>query len=227
MKIELDRTLFFFQLKALLTDRMSLWQLAVAHWLVSGLVFGKKGVAAAAAADASLWANYGLFVCSCLALMVGGVAVSFILVKPRTYGMVELLLASPLSPRKLASTSFAACFSYILVNMALHFVIVGARFGAAPYGAGFYSALAASLCFAGLVVFGTGILSLTRNDAEQLHVILFSTGLALFVSVVFTKLQLSIPVWLPPALAGTFLLCSFALWRNFHALVTREKAVLA
>lgn len=227
MKIEIDRALFSFQLKTLLTDKMSLFILAFWHWWLCGYVFGKKGIAAAAGADALLWANYGLFVGACVAAVMGGVCVNFTLVKPRSYGMVELMLASPLSLRKMVATSAATCFSFSAVNLALHFILIRARFGAVPHGSGFYLGLAAALSFAAFVLLGAAILSLRRKDAEQLHAALTAFGILMFVLPMLTRLRLPIAPWLPPAIAGAFLLGCGAMWFYFNSLITKEKAVLA
>lgn len=227
MKIEIDRALLCFQLKTLLTDKMSLFILAFWHWWLTGFVFGKKGIAAAAGADALLWTNYGLFVGACVAAVMGAVCVNFTLVKPRSYGMIELMLASPLSLRKMAATSAATCFAFSAVNLALHFILIRARFGAVPHGAGFYLGLAAALAFTAFAMLGSAILSLRRKDAEQLHVLLTVFGMLMFVLPMLTKLRLQLAPWLPPAIAVFFLLACGAMWFYFNGLITKEKAVLA
>lgn len=226
MNIEIDRSLFVFQLKTLLANKMSMGMLLFWHWTLGGFAFAKKGVAAGIAPDAVLWTNYGLFLGTCLVAMMAAICVSFTLVKPRAYGMVELLLASPLSLRKFAATSFATCFSFSAVNLALHFLVVKLRFGYAPAGAGFYWALAAVLAFAAFILFGIVIMSLRRKDADQLYILLVGIGMGTYAPAMFTKLRLDIAAWLPPALAAVFLLGAAALWFYFHKLISKEKAVL-
>jgi ABC-type multidrug transport system permease subunit len=223
----MDLSLFRFQLRALLGDRTTLWQLLVAHWVLSGFVFAKKGLASAAGADAALWTNYGLFIAAAAGCMFGAIAVSFTLVKPRDYGMVELMLASPLSLRKLAVTSWLTCLVFSGVNLGLHFLIIGFRFGALPYGSGFYLSLAAAMAFTACVMLGAVILALRRKDAGQLHGVLLAVGLLILAPIMLTKLRLDIPAWLPPALAAAFLLCFCSLCSGFYRLINKEKAVLA
>ena len=227
MKIEIDRSLLKFQLRTLLTDKTSLFTLVFGHWCLTGIVFGKKGIAALSAADGLLWTNYGLFVGTSVAVVMGAICVGFTLVKPRTYGMVELLLASPLSLRKLVATSFVTCFAFSAVNLAAHFLIIRLKFGAVPYGTGFYLALAAALSFTAFGLLGSALMSLCRKDFEQTHVIMTAAGILLIAAPMFTKLRLEIAPWLPPALAAAFLLGCAALWFYFHKLITREKAALA
>ncbi|HBB67761.1 MAG TPA: hypothetical protein DCZ93_10795 [Elusimicrobia bacterium] len=227
MRNSVDLSLLRFQLKALLGDKTSLWQALICHWVLTGFVFAKKGLASAASADAALWTNYGLFVAAAALTMFGGICIGFVLVKPRSYGMVELMLASPLSLRKLAVTSYFTCLLFSVANLALHFLVIGLRFGAVPYGPGFYSALAAATAFAGSVLFGAVILALRRKDSDQLQGVLLAVGLMFIAPLMFTRLRLDIPSWLPLFLAAVCALGFFSLWSGFYRLITREKAVLA
>jgi len=227
MKINIDRALFRFQMRMMLSDRTALVQILIVHYLTNGLVFGKKGVAAAAAADAALWTNYGLFMCSGVLVLAGAVCVGYTLVKPRSFRMVELMLATPLSLRRLAATSFASCFLFSLVNLAVHFGVIWFRFGAVPCGAGFYTALAAALAFSAFLLSCAVVVSLTRKDADQLHAVFLLVGMILAVLGLFTRLRLDIPYWLPYSLVTGLSLGFVFLWANFHRLLTKEKAVLA
>lgn len=227
MKIEIDHSLFRFQLKTLLTDKVSLAQLLVFHWWVSGLVFAKKGLAAGAAPDGALWVNYGLLICACVTVLMGGICAGFTLVKPRVFGMVELLLASPLSLRKLIGTSFFSCFLFSAVNLGVHFAVIHARFGLVPHGAGFYAALAAVLAFSALFILGAVLVSLRRKDADQLHIVFIAVAMIFVAAGMLTRLSLNIPAWLPPSLAAAFLVGAYALWAALPRLINKEKAVLA
>lgn len=225
MKNSVDPALLRFQLKTLLTDKVALLQLAFFHWWLGNFVFGRKGMAVAAAADAALWTNYGLLVALCVALLMGSVCVGFTLIKPRAYGMVELLLASPLSLRKLAGTSFAACLLFSLGNLAAHFIFLKLRYGAVPFGAGFFLSLTASAALTALLLLGAVVASLRRKDADQLHVVLIFLGVLIFAVLTFTRLTLPIPGWLPPALAAALPPAFLLLWAKFDRFLDKERAV--
>ena len=223
----IDKTLARFELKALLTDRLSLAQLLFWQWWLSGSVFGAKGVASPASADALLWANYGLFICGAVAVMMAGVCVGFTLVKPRKYRMVELMLASPLPLGRLITTTFSVCMAFSAGNLLLHLLVLRLRYGVVPYGYGFYAGLLAALSLAAFCLLGAVLLALRRRDYDQLHYVLIVLGMLLWAPIVFTHMRAQLPVWLAPSAAAFCLLGAAALWRSAGRLVSKEQAVLA
>lgn len=224
MKIEIDPTLFRFELKALLLNKLTMFQTVFLQWYLVRSFFGKGQVASC---DALFWTNYGVFVCTAVSALLGAVCVGYVLVKPRANGMVELLLASPLSLRKLISTTLAVCFIFSAANLAVHLTVLILKFGSVPYGAGFYMALAVALAFTLLVLLGSVIFSLRSKDANQLPALLMVLGMMLWAVAFITSLRLAIPYWLPAAVTAGLLAGCAALWRLAPILVTKEKAVLA
>jgi len=224
MKLEIDPALFWFELKALLRNKLTLGQTLLMHWYFIRVFFGK---AAPASCDAVFWTNYGLLICTAVSALMGAVCVGYVLVKPRANGMVELLLASPLSLRKFIGTSLAVCVLFSAANLAVHLAVLVLRFGSFPYGAGFYAALAASLAFTVLITLAAVIFSLRSRDANQLHAVLMMVGMLFWAVAFVTGLRLSVPLWAPLAAVSALLAGAAGLWRLFPRLITKEKAVLA
>lgn len=223
MKTEIDRSLFWFELKALLLNKLTLFQTALVQFYCARAFLGKGGPQGC---DAIFWANYGLFVCTAFAFMAGAVCVGYVLVKPRTNGMLELMLVSPLSAPKLAFTSFAVCALFSAANLALHLALVWLRYGVVPQGAGFWLALPAAAGTALLVLLGSVIFALRSNDVSQLHSVLLILGMLLWAAAFMTGMRLQVPAWVPLSLLAVSALGIAAMTYKLPRLVSRERAVL-
>jgi len=224
MKIEIDRSLFRFELKMLLLNRISLVQLVLLQGYLVYAFLGKKDPAAC---DALFWTNYGLFISAAVSSMFAAICAGYVLVRPRTCGMTELLLASPLSVRKLVATNMAVCSVFTAVNLVLHLVLVGAAFRVVPSGAGFYIGLAASLSFLLFLILGTTLFSLRTKEVNQMQGALVLLGMTLWAGGFVTKMKADPAAWLAPSLAAIFLLVSAGLWALASRIVSKEKVVLA
>jgi hypothetical protein len=224
MKIEIDPTLMKFELKSLLANRVTLFQAAFLQWYFVSSFPGKKALAAC---DALFWANYGLFVCTTIASVMGAICVGYVLTQPKSNGMLELMLSSPLSLRRLMLTTLAVCFIFSAGGLALHLAVLHAVYGVVPAGAGFYLASAAALAFSFLTLLGSVVFAFGTKDIHQLHVVVMMLGMVFWIAGIFTGLRLAVPLWLAPSLIAFFLALSGILWNLAPRLISKEKAVLA
>ncbi len=224
MKIEIDSALLKFGLKTLLKNRLTLTQLGIFHGYLLYSFAGKK---APSACGDLFWLNYGLFCCPAAALILGAVCAGFILVQPRVCGLTELLLASPLSLRRLIMTNLAVCSIFAAVNLALHLILLRAAYGVAPHGAGFYLWLASAAVFVVSTLLGTILFSLRTKDVGQVKSPLVMLGMIIWAVGFVMDMKAEPPLWLLPTLNAIFMLAAAGLWAFADKLVSKEGAVLA
>jgi|GEM_PF-3854999 len=118
MKPPLNRTLFRYELRRLLWNRVTLAQSLYTHAVI--LFVALTTILQEKTSDPGVWTSYTLFYGLGAALMFNNISGGYLFVRPKMARAMDAVLVTPLSPGGYVASSALACFIFNIVNFALH-----------------------------------------------------------------------------------------------------------